>query len=42
MLNISLREQVQAFVEQQAIAAGFGSANEYIYHLGYIYYQPDA
>jgi len=33
MLNISLPDQVQAFVEEQAIAAGFNSANEYVYHL---------
>jgi antitoxin ParD1/3/4 len=30
MLNISLPDQVQPFV---AIAAGFNSANEYVYHL---------
>jgi len=33
MLNISVPDQVQTFVEEQAIAAGFGSASEYIYHL---------
>ena len=33
MLNISLPDQVQTFVEEQAIAAGFNSANEYVYHL---------
>jgi antitoxin ParD1/3/4 len=33
MLNISLPDQVQMFVEEQAIAAGFNSANEYVYHL---------
>lgn len=33
MLNISLSDQVQTFVEEQAIAAGFNSANEYVYHL---------
>jgi antitoxin ParD1/3/4 len=33
MLNISLPDQVQSFVEEQAIAAGFNSANEYVYHL---------
>ncbi|MGV0026464.1 ribbon-helix-helix domain-containing protein [Phormidesmis priestleyi] len=33
MLNISLPVEVQAFVEAQAIAAGFNSANEYVYHL---------
>jgi antitoxin ParD1/3/4 len=33
MLNISLPDQVQPFVEEQAIAAGFNSINEYIYHL---------
>jgi antitoxin ParD1/3/4 len=33
MLNISLPEQIQTFVEEQAIAAGFNSANEYVYHL---------
>lgn len=33
MLNIFLPEQVQTFVEEQAIAAGFDSVSEYIYHL---------
>lgn len=33
MLNISLPDQIQTFVEEQAIAAGFNSANEYVYHL---------
>jgi antitoxin ParD1/3/4 len=33
MLNISLPEQVQAFVEEQASVAGFNSVNEYVYHL---------
>lgn len=33
MLNISLPDQVQTFVEEQAIAAGFNSVNEYVYHL---------
>ncbi|MGJ3246649.1 MAG: ribbon-helix-helix domain-containing protein [Elainellaceae cyanobacterium] len=33
MLNISLPDQIQMFVEEQAIAAGFNSANEYVYHL---------
>ena len=33
MLNISLPDQVQTFVEEQAIAAGFNSANEYVYQL---------
>jgi antitoxin ParD1/3/4 len=33
MLNISLPDQVQTFVEEQAIAAGFTSANEYVHHL---------
>jgi antitoxin ParD1/3/4 len=33
MLNISLPDQVQPFVEQQASAAGFASANEYVHHL---------
>lgn len=33
MLNISLTDQVQAFVEEQATAAGFNSANEHVYHL---------
>lgn len=33
MLNISLPDQVQTFVEEQAIAAGFNSANEYVYYL---------
>ena len=33
MLNIFLPDQVQMFVEEQAIAAGFNSVNEYVYHL---------
>ncbi len=33
MLNISLPDQIQTFVEEQAIAAGFNSANDYVYHL---------
>ncbi|KAM3093767.1 type II toxin-antitoxin system ParD family antitoxin [Phormidesmis sp. 146-35] len=33
MMNISLPDQVQTFVEEQAIAAGFNSTNEYVYHL---------
>lgn len=33
MLNISLPDQVQSFIEEQAIAAGFSSASEYVYHL---------
>jgi hypothetical protein len=33
MLNISLPEQVKAFVEEQAKAAGYDSTNEYVYQL---------
>lgn len=33
MLNISLPEPIQAFVEEQAKAAGFHSASEYVYQL---------
>ncbi|MEO1146852.1 MAG: hypothetical protein AAFY26_14805 [Cyanobacteria bacterium J06638_22] len=33
MLNISLPDQVQAFVEEQAKAAGFDSPSEYVYQL---------
>ncbi|MBF2047601.1 MAG: ribbon-helix-helix domain-containing protein [Leptolyngbya sp. IPPAS B-1204] len=33
MLNISLPDQIKISVEEQAIAAGFNSANEYVYHL---------
>jgi antitoxin ParD1/3/4 len=33
VLNISLPDQMQAFVEERAIAAGFSTANEYVYHL---------
>jgi len=33
MLNISLPDQIKTFVEEQAIAAGFNSTNEYVYHL---------
>jgi len=33
MLNISLPDQVQTFVEEQVTAAGFNSANEYVYYL---------
>ena len=33
MLNISLPDQVQAFLEEQAKAAGVSSLDEYIYQL---------
>jgi antitoxin ParD1/3/4 len=33
VLNISLSEQIQTFVEEQASVAGFGSINDYIHHL---------
>jgi antitoxin ParD1/3/4 len=33
MLNIPLPGQIQAFVEEQAIAAGFNTASEYVYQL---------
>ncbi|MBE8998599.1 MULTISPECIES: type II toxin-antitoxin system ParD family antitoxin [unclassified Nostoc] len=33
MLNISLPEQVQSFVEEQAKVEGFNSPHEYIYQL---------
>ncbi|MBE9100077.1 ribbon-helix-helix domain-containing protein [Vacuolonema iberomarrocanum] len=33
MLNISLPDQVQAFVEEQAKAAGFDSPSDYVYQL---------
>lgn len=33
MLNISLPEEVQPFLENQATAAGYGSLGEYVYHL---------
>ncbi|NJL20210.1 MAG: type II toxin-antitoxin system ParD family antitoxin [Leptolyngbyaceae cyanobacterium SM1_3_5] len=33
MMNIALPDQILAFVEEQAIAAGFSSASEYVYHL---------
>jgi antitoxin ParD1/3/4 len=33
MLNISLPDQVQAFLEEQANATGVGSLDEYIYQL---------
>jgi antitoxin ParD1/3/4 len=33
MLNISLPEPLQAFVEDQAAVAGFNSVNDYISHL---------
>lgn len=33
MLNIFLPDQIKIFVEEQSIAAGFNSANEYVYHL---------
>lgn len=33
MLNISLPEEVQPFLENQAAAAGYGSLGEYVYHL---------
>jgi antitoxin ParD1/3/4 len=33
MLNIVLPDQILAFVEEQATAAGFNTANEYVYQL---------
>ncbi|MEO0377905.1 MAG: type II toxin-antitoxin system ParD family antitoxin [Cyanobacteria bacterium P01_A01_bin.17] len=33
MLNISLPEEVQPFLENQAAAAGYGSLGEYVHHL---------
>jgi len=33
MLNISLPEQIQSFVEEQAKALGYDSTNEYVYQL---------
>ncbi|MBD2460670.1 type II toxin-antitoxin system ParD family antitoxin [Oscillatoria sp. FACHB-1407] len=33
MLNVTLPDQILAFVEEQATAAGFSTVNEYIYHL---------
>ena len=33
MLNIILPEQVHGFLEEQATAAGFNTASEYVYHL---------
>ena len=33
MLNIALPDQILAFVEEQATAAGFNTASEYIYQL---------
>lgn len=33
MLNISLPEEVQPFLQSQAIAAGYPSTSEYVYHL---------
>jgi antitoxin ParD1/3/4 len=33
MLSISLSEQIQSFVEEQASVAGFNSVNDYINHL---------
>lgn len=33
MLNISLSEELQAFIQEQAIARGFNSASEYVYDL---------
>ena len=33
MLNISLPEEVQPFLQSQAISAGYESASEYVYHL---------
>lgn len=32
-MNIALPNQILAFVEEQAIAAGFSNASEYVYHL---------
>jgi antitoxin ParD1/3/4 len=33
MLSISLSEQIQAFVEEQASVSGFNSVNDYVNHL---------
>ena len=33
MLNIALSDQILAFVEEQATAAGFNTASEYVYQL---------
>lgn len=33
MLNISLPDQLQSFVEEQAKALGYDSTNEYVYQL---------
>lgn len=33
MLNISLPDQLQAFLEAQATATGFNTVSEYIHHL---------
>lgn len=33
MLNISLPDQIQSFVEEQAKALGYDSTNEYVYQL---------
>jgi antitoxin ParD1/3/4 len=33
MLNIVLPDQILAFVEEQTTAAGFNTANEYVYQL---------
>ncbi len=33
MLNIALPDQMLAFVEEQATAAGFNTASEYVYQL---------
>ncbi len=33
MLSISIADQVQPFVEQQSMAAGFTTVNDYIHHL---------
>jgi antitoxin ParD1/3/4 len=33
MLNISLPDQIQAFIDEQARTAGFNSTSEYVYHL---------
>lgn len=33
MLNITLPDQILAFVEEQATAAGFNTASEYVYRL---------
>jgi antitoxin ParD1/3/4 len=33
MLNMALPDQILAFVEEQATAAGFNTASEYVYQL---------